>query len=125
MNDEIKINNFQTQIEEVSIPHFLNDQKNITISPSTNNTSPSISTTSFDEEIIKEEIEKLKRQKIALLFEMKNLKRNLINENKKEEEKGIENDYNNIFSMNKNFDLNFDIEPNLFINSENNSICNN
>jgi len=56
---------------------------------------------------------------------MKNLKRNLINENKKEEEKGIENDYNNIFSMNKNFDLNFDIEPNLFINSENNSICNN
>ena len=87
MNDEIRINNFQTQIEEVSIPHFLNDQKNITISPSTNNTSPSISTTSFDEEIIKEEIEKLKRQKIALLFEMKNLKRNLINENKKEEEK--------------------------------------
>ena len=122
MNDEIKINNFQTQIEEVSIPHFLNDQKNVT---TTNNSTPSISTTSFDEDIIKEEIEKLKQQKIALLIEMRNLKKKCNNENKKEEEKGIENDYNNIFSMNKNFDLNFDIEPNLFINSENNSICNN
>ena len=38
----------------------------------------------------------------------------------KEEEKGIENDFNNFFRMNKNQDLNFDIEPNLF--TENNYI---
>ena len=46
------------------------------------------------------------------------------NEKEKEKEKLIENDYNNIFCPNKIFDLNFDIEPNLFINSENNSVCN-
>ena len=74
---------------------------------STNNTSPSISTISYDEDLIKEEIEKLKQQKMNLKYE-------------KEEEKGIENDFNNFFRMNKNQDLNFDIEPNLF--TENNYI---
>ena len=44
---------------------------------------------------------------------------------KKEEEKGIENELNNIFYFNKNQDFNFDLEPNLFINSENNSLSNN
>jgi len=122
INDEIKFDNFQTQLEEVTIPNFLNDQKNVT---STNNSTPSISTTSFDEDIIKEEIEKLKQQKIALLIEMRNLKKKCNNENKKEEEKGIENEFNSIFYVNKNQDLNFDFEPNLFINSENNSVCNN
>ena len=47
----------------------MNDQKNII---PINNYSPSISTLSFDEDIIKEEIERLKQQKIALLLEMKN-----------------------------------------------------
>ena len=122
INDEIKFDNFQTQLEEVTIPNFLNDQKNVT---STNNSTPSISTTSFDEDIIKEEIEKLKQQKIALLIKMRNLKKKCNNENKKEEEKGIENEFNSIFYVNKNQDLNFDFEPNLFINSENNSVCNN
>ena len=81
---------------------------------STNNTSPSISTISCDEDIIKEEIEKLKQQKINLMYEMYILKKKY----EKEEEKGIENDFNNFFRMNKNQDLNFDIEPNLF--TENN-----
>ena len=83
---------------------------------STNNTSPSISTISCDEDIIKEEIEKLKQQKINLMYEMYILKKKY----EKEEEKGIENDFNNFFRMNKNQDLNFDIEPNLF--TENNYI---
>ena len=56
---------------------------------------------------------------------MRNLKKKCNNENKKEEEKGIENEFNSIFYVNKNQDLNFDFEPNLFINSENNSVCNN
>ena len=81
---------------------------------STNNTSPSISTISCDEDIIKEEIEKLKQQKINLMYEMYILKKKY----EKEEEKGIDNDFNNFFRMNKNQDLNFDIEPNLF--TENN-----
>ena len=82
---------------------------------STNNTSPSISTISCDEDIIKEEIEKLKQQKINLMYEMYILKKKY---EKKEEEKGIDNDFNNFFRINKNQDLNFDIEPNLF--TENN-----
>jgi hypothetical protein len=83
---------------------------------STNNTSPSISTISYDEDLIKEEIEKLKQEKINLMYEMYILKKKY----EKEEEKGIENDFNNFFRMNKNQDLNFDIEPNLF--TENNYI---
>ena len=83
---------------------------------STNNTSPSISTISCDEDIIKEEIEKLKQQKINLMYEMYILKKKY----EKEEEKGIDNDFNNFFRINKNQDLNFDIEPNLF--TENNYI---
>ena len=82
---------------------------------STNNTSPSISTISYDEELIKEEIEKLKQQKMNLKYEMYILKKKY---EKKEEEKGIDNDFNNFFRINKNQDLNFDIEPNLF--TENN-----
>ena len=81
---------------------------------STNNTSPSISTISCDEDIIKEEIEKLKQQKINLMYEMYILRKKY----EKEEEKGIDNDFNNFFRINKNQDLNFDIEPNLF--TENN-----
>ena len=81
---------------------------------STNNTSPSISTISCDEDIIKEEIEKLKQQKINLMYEKYILKKKY----EKEEEKGIDNDFNNFFRINKNQDLNFDIEPNLF--TENN-----
>ena len=81
---------------------------------STNNTSPSISTISCDEDIIKEEIEKLKQQKMNLKYEMYILKKKY----EKEEEKGIDNDFNNFFRINKNQDLNFDIEPNLF--TENN-----
>jgi hypothetical protein len=119
VNEEIKFDNFQTQFEEVTIPNFLNDQKNVI---PTNNYSPSISTLSFDEDIIKEEIERLKQQKIALLLEMKNFRKKF---EKKEEEKGIENELNNIFYSSKNQDFNFDLEPNLFINSENNSLCNN
>ena len=84
---------------------------------STNNTSPSISTISNDEELIKEEIEKLKQQKMNLKYEMYILKKKY---EKKEEEKGIDNDFNNFFRINKNQDLNFDIEPNLF--TENNYI---
>ena len=84
---------------------------------STNNTSPSISTISYDEELIKEEIEKLKQQKMNLKYEMYILKKKY---EKKEEEKGIDNDFNNFFRINKNQDLNFDIEPNLF--TENNYI---
>ena len=83
---------------------------------STNNTSPSISTISYDEDLIKEEIEKLKQEKINLMYEMYILKKKY----EKEEEKGIENDFNNFFRMNKNQDLNFDIEPNLC--TENNYI---
>ena len=83
---------------------------------STNNTSPSISTISYDEDLIKEEIEKLKQEKINPTYEMYILKKKY----EKEEEKGIENDFNNFFRMNKNQDLNFDIEPNLF--TENNYI---
>ena len=81
---------------------------------STNNTSPSISTISYDEDLIKEEIEKLKQEKINLMYEMYILKKKY----EKEEEKGIDNDFNNFFRINKNQDLNFDIEPNLF--TENN-----
>ena len=84
---------------------------------STNNTSPSISTISYDEELIKEEIEKLKQQKMNLKYEMYILKKKY---EKKEKEKGIDNDFNNFFRINKNQDLNFDIEPNLF--TENNYI---
>ena len=83
---------------------------------STNNTSPSISTISYDEDLIKEEIEKLKQEKINLMYEMYILKKKY----EKEEEKGIDNDFNNFFRINKNQDLNFDIEPNLF--TENNYI---
>ena len=113
-NDEINFNFKQTQLEEINIPNFLND--NIKIMSSTNNTSPSISTISYDEDLIKEEIEKLKQEKINLMYEMYILKKKY----EKEEEKGIENDFNNFFRINKNQDLNFDIEPNLF--TENNYI---
>ena len=68
-------------------------------------------TNCLNEKIKEEEKEKEKEIKIE-------------NEKEKEKEKGIENDYNNIFCSNKIFDLNFDIEPNLFINSENNSVYN-
>ncbi len=115
LNDEINFNFKQTQIEDINIPNFLND--NIKIMSSTNNTSPSISTISYDEELIKEEIEKLKQQKMNLKYEMYILKKKY---EKKEEEKGINNDFNNFFRINKNQDLNFDIEPNLF--TENNYI---
>jgi len=150
-DDDIQFDIKQTQIEEVNVPNFLNDQKNIPLH-SNNNNSNTLSSTTIDEDSIKEEIERLKKQKFALLYEMYILKRtNCLNENKKEEEekekekeikienekekqkekekekviekekeKVIENDYNNIFCANKIFDLNFDIEPNLFINSENN-----
>ncbi len=150
-DDDIEFDIKQTQIEEVNIPNFLNDQKNIPL-PINSNNSNTLSSTTIDEDSIKEEIERLKKQKFALLYEMYILKRtNCLNENKKEEEekekekeikienekeklkekekekviekekeKVIENDYNNIFCANKIFDLNFDIEPNLFINSENN-----
>ena len=150
-DDDIQFDIKQTQIEEVNVPNFLNDQKNIPL-PSNSNNSNTLSSTTIDEDSIKEEIERLKKQKFALLYEMYILKRtNCLNENKKEEEekekekeikienekeklkekekekviekekeKVIENDYNNIFCANKIFDLNFDIEPNLFINSENN-----
>ena len=139
-DDYIQFDIKQTQIEEVNVPNFLNDQKNIPLH-SNNNNSNTLSSTTIDEDSIKEEIERLKKQKIALLYEMYVLKRTYcLNENKKEEEKEkeidnkienekekekvIENDYNNIFCPNKHLELNFDIEPNLFINSENNSVYN-
>ena len=150
-DDDIQFDIKQTPIEEVNVPNFLNDQKNIPL-PSNSNNSNTLSSTTIDEDSIKEEIERLKKEKIVLLYEMYILKRTYcLNENKKEEEKEkemekeenkkekenkvenekekekeklIENDYNNIFCPNKIFDLNFDIEPNLFINSENNSVCN-
>ena len=151
-DDDIQFDIKQTPIEEVNVPNFLNDQKNIPL-PSNSNNSNTLSSTTIDEDSIKEEIERLKKQKFALLYEMYVLqKTHCLNENKKEEEeekekekeikienekeklkekekekviekekeKVIENDYNNIFCANKIFDLNFDIEPNLFINSENN-----
>ena len=138
-DDDIEFDIKQTQIEEINIPNFLNDQKNIPL-PSNSNNSNTLSSTTIDEDSIKEEIERLKKQKIALLYEMYVLRRTyclnekikdeeekekekeikIENEKEKEKEKGIENDYNNIFCSNKIFDLNFDIEPNLFINSENN-----
>ncbi len=138
-DDDIEFDIKQTQIEEVNIPNFLNDQKNIPL-PINSNNSNTLSSTTIDEDSIKEEIERLKKQKIALLYEMYVLRRTyclnekikdeeekekekeikIENEKEKEKEKGIENDYNNIFCSNKIFDLNFDIEPNLFINSENN-----
>ena len=150
-DDDIHFDNKQTPIEEVNVPNFLNDQKQFPL-PTISNNSNTLSSTTIDEDSIKEEIERLKKQKFALLYEMYVLKRTYcLNENKKEEEKEkemekeenkkekenkvenekgkekeklIENDYNNIFCPNKIFDLNFDIEPNLFINSENNSVCN-
>ena len=139
-DDDIEFDIKQTQIEEINIPNFLNDQKNIPLPPNSNN-SNTLSSTTIDEDSIKEEIERLKKQKIALLYEMYVLRKtNCLNENIKEEEKerekeikkenekekekGIENDFNNIFCVNKNFEVNFDIEPNLFINSEINSVCN-
>ena len=143
LDDDIHFDIKQTQIEEVIIPDFLNDHKNIPLH-SNGNVSPSLSTTSFDEDTIREEIQRLKQQKFALLYEMHILKRNsFFIQNKKKEEKEkdkdkdkdkekdkdkdkdkiIENDYSNVFCYNKNVDMNFDIEPNLFINSENNSDC--
>ena len=139
-DDDINFDIKQTPIEEVNVPNFLNDQKNISL-PTISNNSNTLSSTTIDEDSIKEEIERLKKEKIALLYEMYVLKRTYcLNENKKEEEKekeidnkienekekekGIENDYNNIFCPNKHLELNFDIEPNLFINSENNSVYN-
>ena len=150
-DDDINFDIKQTPIEEVNVPNFLNDQKQFPL-PTISNNSNTLSSTTIDEDSIKEEIERLKKEKIALLYEMYVLKRTYcLNENKKEEEKEkemekeenkkekenkvenekekekeklIENDYNNIFCPNKIFDLNFDIEPNLFINSENNSVCN-
>jgi hypothetical protein len=110
-----------TSIDEVNVPSFFNDknkiiEKNQKNSISTNFSSPSISVKSFEEDNLKEEIEKLKQEKINLMYEMYILKKKY----EKEEEKGIENDFNNFFRMNKNQDLNFDIEPNLF--TENNYI---
>ena len=140
-DDDIHFDNKQTPIEEVNVPNFLNDQKQFPL-PTISNNSNTLSSTTIDEDSIKEEIERLKKEKIALLYEMYVLRRTYsLNEkikdeeekekekeikieNEKEKEKGIENDYNNIFCSNKIFDLNFDIEPNLFINSENNSVCN-
>ena len=150
-DDDIHFDNKQTPIEEVNVPNFLNDQKQFPL-PTISNNSNTLSSTTIDEDSIKEEIERLKKEKIVLLYEMYILKRTYcLNENKKEEEKEkemekeenkkekenkvenekekekeklIENDYNNIFCPNKIFDLNFDIEPNLFINSENNSVYN-
>ena len=153
-DDDIQFDIKQTPIEEVNVPNFLNDQKNIPL-PSNSNNSNTLSSTTIDEDSIKEEIERLKKQKFALLYEMYVLRKtNCLNENIKEEEKEkekeikienekeklkekekekvtekekekvIENDYNNIFCANKIFDLNFDIEPNLFINSEINSVYN-
>ena len=139
-DDDIHFDNKQTPIEEVNVPNFLNDQKQFPL-PTISNNSNTLSSTTIDEDSIKEEIERLKKEKIALLYEMYVLKRTYcLNENKKEEEKekeidnkienekekekGIENDYNNIFCPNKHLELNFDIEPNLFINSENNSVYN-
>ena len=145
-DDDIQFDIKQTPIEEVNVPNFLNDQKNIPLHSNSNN-SNTLSSTTIDEDSIKEEIERLKKQKFALLYEMYILKKtNCLNEKEeekekekeikienekekqkekekvieKEKEKVIENDYNNIFCDNKIFDLNFDIEQNLFINSENN-----
>ena len=82
-DDDIQFDIKQTPIEEVNVPNFLNDQKNIPL-PSNSNNSNTLSSTTIDEDSIKEEIERLKKEKIALLYEMYVLKRTYcLNENKK------------------------------------------
>ena len=109
-----------TQIEEVNIPNFFNDKPIFPISKiNLNNlincnSSLSLSTASFEEETLRDEIERLKQEKYDLINEMSLYKKN--NDNDKE----IEPDINNIFSYTKINDLNFDFEPNLFIKLDNN-----
>ena len=109
-----------TQIEEVNIPNFFNDKpifpiSKININNLINcNSSLSLSTASFEEETLRDEIERLKQEKYDLINEMSLYKKN--NDNDKE----IEPDINNIFSYTKINDLNFEFEPNLFINLDNN-----
>ena len=109
-----------TQIEEVNIPNFFNDKSNFPISKiNTNNfincnSSISLSTASCEEETLRDEIERLKQEKYDLMNEMTLYKKNLYNN------KEIEPEIINIFSYTKNNDLNFDFDPNLFINLDNN-----
>ena len=109
-----------TQIEEVNIPNFFNDKSNFPISKiNTNNfincnSSISLSTASCEEETLRDEIERLKQEKYDLMNEMTLYKKNLYNN------KEIEPEIINISSYTKNNDLNFDFDPNLFINLDNN-----
>ena len=78
------------------------------------NSSISLSTASCEEETLRDEIERLKQEKYDLMNEMTLYKKNLYNN------KEIEPEIINIFSYTKNNDLNFDFDPNLFINLDNN-----
>ena len=60
-DDDIHFDNKQTPIEEVNVPNFLNDQKNISL-PTISNNSNTLSSTTIDEDSIKEEIERLKKE---------------------------------------------------------------
>ena len=80
-DDDINFDIKQTPIEEVNVPNFLNDQKNISL-PTISNNSNTLSSTTIDEDSIKEEIERLKKQKISLSYEMYVLRKtNCLNEN--------------------------------------------
>ena len=104
-----KIKVKQTQIEEIIIPEFLNDIKIIQISNNINsnnsfncNSSPSLSTTYFEEEYLKEDIEKLNNNN--------NNVEDIYNKNPKFEKEEYE-EVNYIFPY-KNNDFNFDYETN-------------
>ena len=105
-----KIKVKQTQIEEIIIPEFLNDIKIIQISNNINsnnsfncNSSPSLSTTYFEEEYLKEDIEKLNNNNNNNVEE-------IYNKNPKFEKEEYE-EVNYIFPY-KNNDFNFDYETN-------------
>lgn len=106
-----------TQIEEVNIPNFFNDKPILPISKMNINNlincNSSISTASFEEETLRDEIERLKQEKYELMNEMTLYKKN-------NDDKENEPDINYIFSYTKINDLNFEFEPNLFINLDNN-----
>ena len=116
-----------TSIDEVNVPSFFNDknkiiEKNQKNSISTNFSSPSISVKSFEEDNLKEEIEKLK-QEINLLYEMLNNINNSSFEVKEEEKFDFTNSLSK-FCLNKVSDFNLDNDRNLSFQSENISICN-
>lgn len=119
-NNKIK----STPIEKIIIPDFLNDKYYKSNSIYNNQIINTNIKENYDEKYIREEFEKIKQQKVALLYEMYVISSSC-NFRKEENEKYEYNLFSQ-FNINnsRHHNYNFDILPKLFPNSEYNSIDN-